>query len=86
MPPSADEAILSALQHFARAVRHDTVLAQRIDAHPEDQLKRSVPELVQSVGGSLGLQCLCCQNPVSTMSDARTLLSRSMVCSLVTLS
>jgi hypothetical protein len=54
--PIRREAILSALQRFARAVHHDTVLAQRIDAHPEDQLKRSVPELVQSVVGSLGLQ------------------------------
>jgi hypothetical protein len=55
MPVPQSDPILTALYSFARQVRHDTELATRIRAHPEDQLKRSVPELLASVGQSLGL-------------------------------
>lgn len=54
MPPSPTDALLPALQDFARAVQHHTTLATRIDAQPEDQLKRSVPTLLQAAGQALG--------------------------------
>ncbi|CAN5681209.1 hypothetical protein BH23CHL3_BH23CHL3_10670 [soil metagenome] len=53
MPASRTDAVLAALQTFARQVKADAELGARIKAGPEDQLKNSVRALVMAVGASL---------------------------------
>ena len=55
MPVSRTDTVLAALKAFANSVRADADLGTRIQAGPEDQLKRSVPELVKAVGKTLNL-------------------------------
>lgn len=54
MPISRTDTDLASLQTFARAVKEATDLRARINANPEDQLKRTVPALVEAVGATLG--------------------------------
>jgi len=55
MPVSRTDTVLAALKAFANSVRADADLGTRIRAGPEDQLKRSVPELFKAVGKTLNL-------------------------------
>lgn len=55
MPVSRTDTVLAALRAFANSVQADAELGTRIQAGPEDQLKRSVPELVKAVGETLNL-------------------------------
>lgn len=64
MPVTPIEITQSALQAFAREVKATADQASQIRFQPEDQLKRSVPELIEQVGAALGIS-------VSVFSESR---------------
>lgn len=53
MTERRSETVRTALVTFAKAVKADVDLAVRINANPEDQLKRTVPALLKEVGAVL---------------------------------